>query len=310
MGSFPGQTEPTRRRRRRRLPPSGSSGLEADGVAGPVTAAALNEAFSERTLEYAATAEARIAAAVGAGRLDAATAEEAQGAVTDTVQAIAAQSPGSAAVLVLALRDVAAVADGYTTNRAALFEQLRVNVEALADGRPEMSLAGDVADGTGVVYRHFPEHGYQFHPLASFIRLNNLARKEGRGGGQLADALVARGVRSGKALLWQYRFTFGGPEVWTGFAQALGAQALARTGKLLGDARLTEAAAASLRSRATSPCRSPAGLDPGVQLLRHGDPQRAAGIDRRPARVRRADGERGGRCLRRRAQRDDEVGAG
>jgi peptidoglycan hydrolase-like protein with peptidoglycan-binding domain len=228
----------------------GSSGLEADGVAGPVTAAALNEAFSQRALDYAATAEAGIAAAVEAGRLDAATAEEARGAVADTVQAVAAQSPGSAAVLVLALRDVAALADGYTTNRAALFEQLRVNVEALADGRPEMSLAGDVADGTGVLYRYFPEHGYQFHPLASFIRLNNLARKgKGEEAGRLADALVARGVRSGKALLWQYRFTFGGPDVWTsGFAQALGAQALARTGELLGDRHLTEAAAASFHA--------------------------------------------------------------
>ena len=154
-------------------------------------------------------------------------------------------------MLVLALRDVAAVADAYTTNGAALFEQLRVNVEALADGRPELSLAGDVADGTGVVYRYFPEHGYQFHPLASFIRLNNLARKgEGEEAGRLADALVARGVRSGKALLWQYRFTFGGsPEVWTsGFAQALGAQALARTGELLGNGRYTEAAAASFHA--------------------------------------------------------------
>ena len=73
---------------------------------------------------------------MAAGRLDAATADEARGAVADTVQAIAVQSPGSAAVLVLALRDVAAVADGYTTNRAALFEQLRVNVEALATAAP------------------------------------------------------------------------------------------------------------------------------------------------------------------------------
>ncbi len=228
----------------------GANGLAADGVAGPATVAALNETISERAREHAAAAEAGIAAAAAAGRLDAKTAEAARAAVADTVQAVAAQSPGRAAVLVLALRDVAGVADGYTTNRAALFDELRANVDALAAGLPEARLTGDVSDGAGVVYRYFADHGYQFHPLASFVRLNNLVRKgEREQTGRLADALVARGVRNGNALLWQYRFPFGGPEVWTsGFAQAVGAQALARAGDLLGDRRLTEAATASFRA--------------------------------------------------------------
>jgi hypothetical protein len=227
----------------------GASGLGADGVAGPATAAALNQALSERAAEHAATAEAGIAAAAESGRLDAAAAEEARTAVAETVGAIAAQSPGRAAVLLLALRDVAAVADGYTANRAALFAELRANVDALAAAPPKISQT-DVADGAGVVYRYFPEHGYQFHPLASFIRLNNLARKGQREEARrLAEALLARSVKSGNTLLWQYRFPFGGPEVWTsGFAQALGAQALARTGELVGDPRLTEAASASYRA--------------------------------------------------------------
>jgi hypothetical protein len=56
-------------------------------------------------------------------------------------------------------------------------------------------------------------------------------------------ALVARGIRQGKTLLWEYRFPFGGPPVWTsGFAQAVGAQALARSGDLLGDQSLLDAA--------------------------------------------------------------------
>ena len=154
-------------------------------------------------------------------------------------------------MLVLALRDVAAVADGYTTNRAALFEQLRVNVEALADGRPEMSLAGDVADGTGVVYRHFPEHGYQFHPLASFIRLNNLARKgraRRRAGWPMRSSHAGSGAgrRSSGSTASPSAARRSGPRLRAG----AGAQALARTGKLLGDGRLTEAAAACSRDPA------------------------------------------------------------
>jgi hypothetical protein len=100
------------------------------------------------------------------------------------------------------------------------------------------------------VYRFFPEHGYRFHPLASFARLNLLARRErAEEAGRLARALAARGVRSGNALLWQYRFPFGGPEVWTsGFAQAAGAQALARAADLLDDETLADAAAASFRA--------------------------------------------------------------
>jgi D-glucuronyl C5-epimerase C-terminus/Putative peptidoglycan binding domain len=227
----------------------GANGLAADGVAGPDTAAALRESLLERARSDAVAARRGIAAAVAAGRLDAATAESGRGAVSATLRAIRAQSPGRAAVLGLALRDVAAVADGYSTARAPLFEELRANVDALAAGPPQIASAS-VADGAGVVYRHFPEHGYQFHPLASFAKLNILARqKRQEEAATLAGALVARGVRSGDALLFQYRFPFGGPDVWTsGLAQAAGAQALARTGVLLDDPELVEAAAASFRA--------------------------------------------------------------
>ena len=227
----------------------GSNGLLADGVAGPATATALQGEFAERAAEDAESAEAGIAAALAAGKLDPAAAETARTAVAATVEAIAEQAPGRSAVLALALHDVAAVADGYTARRAALFQELQANVEALRTKAPEIELTS-VADGAGVVYRYFPDHGYQFHPLGSFGKLNNLVR-QGRGdeAGRLAEALVARAVRSGNALLWQYRFPFGGPDVWTsGFAQATAAQSLAGAGKLLGDSRLLDAAAAAFRA--------------------------------------------------------------
>jgi peptidoglycan hydrolase-like protein with peptidoglycan-binding domain len=227
----------------------GASGLAVDGVTGPVTAAELQEALWEQARPDAATARRGIAAAAEAGRLDAAAAESANAAVAATLRAIRRQSPGRAAVLGLALRDVAAVADGYSAARTALFAELRANVEALAAGPPAIE-ASSVADGAGVVYRHFPDHGYQFHPLGSFAKLNTLLRRERREeAARLAGALAARGVKSGDTLLWQYRFPFGGPDVWTsGFAQATGAQALARAGSLLDDPELLEAAAASFRA--------------------------------------------------------------
>jgi hypothetical protein len=181
--------------------------------------------------------------------MDAATAETGEAAVAGAARSLRSQQPGRAAIIGLVLRDVAAVADGYSTARAPLFAELRAGVERLRAAAPEIGEAS-VSDGSGVVYRFFPEHGYRFHPLASFARLNLLARRErAEEAGRLARALAARGVRSGNALLWQYRFPFGGPEVWTsGFAQAAGAQALARAADLLDDETLADAAAASFRA--------------------------------------------------------------
>jgi hypothetical protein len=48
---------------------------------------------------------------------------------------------------------------------------------------------------------------------------------------------------------WEYYFPFGGPPLWTsGLAQAVGAQALARSGDLLGDRRLSAQARAAYRA--------------------------------------------------------------
>jgi len=223
-----------------------SRGLAADGVAGPATAAALLQALSERAGEDAATANAGIDAAVQRGRLDPEMAEHARAAVAAAVEAIGAQSPGRAAVLGVTLHDVAAFADAYGARRAALFEELDATVQG-----PTRFARDRVFDGSGVAYRSFPGQGYQFHPLANFTRLDHLVERGRREAVRaLAPALVARGVRRGNALLWEYRFPFGGsPEVWTsGFAQAVGAQALAKAGRLLGDQTLTAAATAAFRA--------------------------------------------------------------
>lgn len=104
----------------------------------------------------------------------------------------------------------------------------------------------DVSDGEGVVYRWFPYKGLEFHPLASFSALANAAAAHDVEKTQaLAYALLDRAVPRGPRLIWEYSFGFGiGRPPWaSGMAEALAAQALARAGSLLGDPRLTAAAA-------------------------------------------------------------------
>jgi PKD repeat protein len=108
--------------------------------------------------------------------------------------------------------------------------------------------AGDVHDG--LVFRNYAGAGYQFQPLLSFAALNNeVLQRRCDAARRLASALLARAVRSGDAVYWEYDFSFeGGPVPWrSGFAQVVAAQALARAGVMLRDPALSAAAAASFR---------------------------------------------------------------
>jgi hypothetical protein len=228
----------------------GTRSLVVDGIAGEDTKAALRQAIAERAQEDGEVASAGLTAAVAEGRLDEQAAADARTILAEAIAAIGALQPGRAAVLGLVIDDVAAVADEFGPKQTpALFAQIRANTTSLADEAPDIA-GTDVADGSGVVYRFFPQHGYRFHPLANFAKLNTLAgRKDEEAAVTLANALVARGVRKEKALTWPYRFSSGGPDVWeSGFAQAVGAQALARTSDLAGDRSLLDAAGASFRA--------------------------------------------------------------
>lgn len=139
----------------------------------------------------------------------------------------------------------------YTSPRAlALFSQLERNLEYLETHRIPPGRV-DVTDDAGVVYRWFDGQGLQFHPLAAFGALNAVAAKQDPEAAKvLADALVARGIPRGKSLVWEYSFRYGfGRPPWTsGMAQAVAAQALARSGALLQDAGLVAAAARAYNS--------------------------------------------------------------
>ena len=100
------------------------------------------------------------------------------------------------------------------------------------------------------MFRNYGGAGYQFQPLLSFAALNNQVLQRRCGAARrLASALLARAVRSGDAVYWEYGFSFeGGPVPWrSGFAQAVAAQALARAGVMLRDPALSAVAAASFR---------------------------------------------------------------
>ena len=106
------------------------------------------------------------------------------------------------------------------------------------------------ANGHGLVFQHYPGVGYRFQPLLSFAALNmKVSHRRPGAARRLAAALLARAVRGGDALYWQYDFSYhGGPVPWrSGFAQAVAAQALARAGVLLRDPLLGAAADAAFR---------------------------------------------------------------
>jgi hypothetical protein len=227
-----------------------SRGLEGDGIVGPITASALASALGDTALAEATTAGRGLTEAVAAGRLSAKAATRHQAILTDAVSQFDRLSPARSAYLAVALREVAAHAADYDEPRAlTLFGMIQANARYLAGPRLK-SPPADIAGKDGIVYRFTKAHGFQFHPLANFAKLNKLARREQRARvARLSEALVARGVPVGDALIWEYYFPFGGPARWTsGFVQATAAQALARSGALLGDDELKLQARAAFRA--------------------------------------------------------------
>lgn len=196
---------------------------------------------AERASAHAREAEEGLASAVRAGRLREEEAARYRTVLTDSLTALGRLSPGRSATVGLVLEDVAANASEYDEPRAlTLFAMLEANVRHLAANRLPAAAMVDIEGEDGVVYRYFAAHGFQFHPLANFARLNRLVKKERREDvRRLVTALAARAVPEGDTLTWEYYFAFGGPPRWSsGLAQAVGAQALARSGALLADRAL------------------------------------------------------------------------
>lgn len=183
----------------------------------------------------AALARAGLDRAVAAGRISALEAEVYKRYASEAAST-ASRLPGArGSNLAGALATVAAQAGRYDHPRAvALFEMLRFNTEYLR--RSAMPAPGaDRRDADGIVYRAVRGLGLQYHPLATFGKLNaEVTAGRYRPSVRLAFAMTARARPSGGALVWEtfYR-TSGGYPPWTsGMTQAVAAQALARTGFL------------------------------------------------------------------------------
>jgi hypothetical protein len=127
----------------------------------------------------------------------------------------------------------------------ALLGMADFNARRLA-AHPVPAPGTDVVGLDGTVYRFLADHGYQFHPLANFARLNRyVARKQLARAKPLAAALRARAVPMDHGLVWEYYFPYGGPTRWTSaLAQSAGAQALMRAA----DAMHSEATAKEARA--------------------------------------------------------------
>jgi peptidoglycan hydrolase-like protein with peptidoglycan-binding domain len=221
-------------------------GIAADGVVGAETSTGIDRAVVAAAERSRGVIRSGIAAAQAAGRLTAPQARAAAVTLAAAVDHLRVMQIGPAAVVGSVLRDVADQGSALDPPRArALFRMLAANVHELQSRRTRVPAAlSDIRGSDGVVYRYFPGHGYQFHPLASFAALA-AAVTAGQAGAarRIADAMVGRAVPIGRTLVWEYYFPFAGPDRWTsGFAQAAGADALARAGKMLGDARISSAA--------------------------------------------------------------------
>ncbi len=148
----------------------------------------------------------------------------------------------------VALGEIASFAGKLTEPRAlALIGELKANDDYfLQHWAPQPKT--DITDADGIVYRYFAGRCFEFHPLANFGALNaRVAAGDIEGSQRLADALVARGVyQASGGIGWEYTFPYaGGRAPWlSGMAQAVAAQALART------AGLVQAEATSLMGKA------------------------------------------------------------
>ncbi|HZO49925.1 MAG TPA: hypothetical protein VFB26_07245, partial [Gaiellaceae bacterium] len=113
-------------------------------------------------------AQRGLAAAVAAGRVDPADAARYRAVLARTARALPRLSGARAQNLRAVLADVANKAGMYTAPRAlTLFSMLDVNTRFFgAKGPP--AYHADVLGPDGVVYRYFPGHGLQFHPLGNF----------------------------------------------------------------------------------------------------------------------------------------------
>ena len=159
-------------------------------------------------------------------------------AILKSARAAIARFPSSRrTTLARVLHLVAIQSAGYSRPRAlALFAMLQTNTAYLSRyGVPPNGK--DVIGRDGVLYRAGWGVGLQFHPLGNAQKLNMLLIQSKREKAlRLARSLARRLVSRKSGAVLEYYFPYGGgrPPWSSGMAQAVAAQAFARTGRRLG----------------------------------------------------------------------------
>ena len=174
--------------------------------------------------------------AIAKAHLDAPTASALRAEVNRAAHLARTLPSGRREHVAVALGELAASEGWLTKPRALIFlGELKANDTYFAQHWAPAPKT-DITDADGLVYRYFAGRCFEFHPLGNFSALNALVAAGNAAGAQrLADALVARAVylRRG-GIGWEYEFPYGGPAPWiSGMAQAVAAQALARTAALV-----------------------------------------------------------------------------
>ena len=180
-----------------------------------------------------------IRVALAAGRIDGATANAGRAEIARAAHLVRTLPSGRREHVAVALEELASFSGRLTAPRAlALIGQLQANDDYFAKHYAPAPKT-DITDADGLVYRYFPGRCLEFHPLANFGALNaRVAANDAAGAQRLADALIARGVyQQGGGIAWEYFFDYsGGRAPWlSGMAQAVAAQAFARTAALVPD---------------------------------------------------------------------------
>lgn len=151
--------------------------------------------------------------------------------------------------VVTTLHDIAARGQLTASRLPALFETLARNQQWWTTGTL-MSYGQRVEfSDSSIVWEYYPGQGIQIQVLGTFGRANGLWMAQDRAGlAALLDEMLPMAVMRGKALTWEYYFTFdGGVPPWTSaMSQGTAIQALARGSQLLHQPRYLAAARAAL----------------------------------------------------------------
>ncbi len=191
--------------------------------------------INARPADDARAIDRGLARAVKAKRLTKSQAAHYRAILANARKTLRGLPAGRATTLARVLRLVRLQANAFTKPRSlAVFSMLDFNARYLKKrGLPASGT--DVAGPHGVVYRAGWGYGLQFHPLANVGALNvHAAAGRTKQAKALAEALIDRMVPRKQGAVWEYYFPFGGgsPPWTSGMAQAVGAQALGRAGKM------------------------------------------------------------------------------